>query len=205
MIRILLILGVSGFLCNTVAAVELPAEVSGVTIGMTKDSLLKARPAIKRVGAMGGPIDLSLPKLILYEDFRSSSSVFTTITYILEDSRIVALALTGYPLHGQESAVRKKILKDARGKWGKGHRHKVFRDPIRKGKGAASVSWENEGIEIILMLPVEREAKDTKVTPVSLQIRTARATNKPLAELPMTQEEKKNALKQNDIDELDAQ
>lgn len=196
-----LLLGLRGF---CLAEIPLPPELSNVTLGMTKAALLAARPGIKLKGMMGEPLDASKPDLILFEDIKSTDSVFSAVSFAVEGDRLIGIGLHGYPKKGDEKATRKKAIKDARALYGPAQKKRVPEDPIRKGKGYAAFLWEKENHEILLLLPVKREKKDTTVSPVSLQIRPIRPKNKPLADMALSQSEKDAVLKENDGDDMGA-
>lgn len=186
------------------AEIPLPPEISNVKLGMSKTALFAARPAIKLEGMMGEAMDTSKPDLILFEDIKSTSSVFTAVSYAVEGNKLISLGLHGYPKKGDERATRKKAIRDAKTLYGAAQKKRVPEDPIRKGKGIAAFIWEKENHEILLLLPVRREAKDTTVSPVSLQVRPIRSKNKPLDDMALSQSEKDAVLKDNDGDDMGA-
>lgn len=186
------------------AAVALPPEVGNIALGITKDELLAARPAIKRKGWLGEELDLKRKDLVLYEDVKSSGSIYSTITYSIENDQLKSLGLSGYPKNGEERLTRKRAIRDARARWGKAKRKQVSEDSIRRGKGMAAFIWEQDGHEIILQLPVNRAKNDRRVSPVSILVRPIVAKNKPLRELSLGQAEKNRILKDNDADDMEA-
>lgn len=202
MIVALVLLSVLGSTCF--AEIPLPAEVSNVKLGMSKADLLAARPGIKLLGLMGEPLDATKPDLILFEGLKSTSSIYSSVTYAVEGDRLISFGLTGYPKKGAERTTRRKAIRDARALYGAANKKRVPEDAIRKGKGIAAFIWEKEKHEILLLLPVRRENKDTMVSPVSLQIRPVTPKNKPLADMALSQAEKDAVLKENDGDDMGA-
>lgn len=202
MIVALVLLSVLGSTCF--AGIPLPSEVSNVKLGMSKADLLAARPGIKLLGLMGEPLDATKPDLILFEGLKSTSSIYSSVTYAVEGDRLISFGLTGYPKKGAERTTRRKAIRDARALYGAANKKRVPEDAIRKGKGIAAFIWEKENHEILLLLPVRRENKDTMVSPVSLQIRPVTPKNKPLADMALSQAEKDAVLKENDGDDMGA-
>lgn len=185
------------------AEIILPPEISNIQLGMSTDALLAARPAISRSGWMDKKIDLKKSDLILYETLSVDGSIYSAASYEIKNGQLHSFTLNGYPKKGEERAVRRKAIKDARQKWGKAQRKLVSEDVVRQGKGAAAFIWQKEGHEIYLLLPVNREKGDSKVSPVSIQIRPFTGASKKRGEMPLNASARNAVLKDNDADDME--
>ena len=181
-------------------AANIPVEISGVEIGMTKERLLAVRPAITKKGYWdGSAIDLTRSDLNLFEDFHSTNSIFSSATYGVENNRLVSFALTGYPGKGQESEVRMAAISQAKALWGSSFTPRVLPDGARNGKPLLALQWDKGDHDVIVMLPINRLPNDHRVTPVCFIVRIKSPKARPLKEFKMSDSEKKELFKVNGL------
>lgn len=182
-------------------APEMPGEISNISIGMPLEELLTARPKILKPRKMD-PDKLKTATMMLMEKFDGTGDFFSA-TYGIKDGKLFTITLLApTPARGREGSIRRKVMKECIGRWGKNFVRRAPEDTKRPGKAKAIVTWLFDDVEAIVTLPNNREDGDSKPNYFSVQFRPRSSIEKhPWKDMAMSPSEKKALFKSNDIDE----
>lgn len=183
-------------------ALEMPREISNVHLGMDIVELLKIRPSIKAGPSLPiTPEKMQVGRFMLQESL-DGDGYFLFANYGVEDGRVSTIVLIGNSPRGQEKELRKRVFKDCVQRWGKKFVKHAPEDKSRPGVAQVMIAWEFEGVEIVLSLPRTRKQDEKRPYHLSLAFRPASAIEQyPWKESKMTNSERKDLFKANDIDE----
>jgi hypothetical protein len=167
---------------RSASALEMPAELSQVQIGMSVADLAKLYPKAKRydIGSVS-PLDPTEAKRgpVAVQVELPSGREFTWAAFSIRDGRLVRLELTAQVKPGKERAARRKAVRDAAKRWGPPTRRVVLEDDLRVHGRVAGLIWEIEGIEIGLVLPRDRLKDELSPGRTMLIMRSIELRNKP--------------------------
>lgn len=181
------------------AALDMPKEIEGVSVGMPVEDLLKARPKIKQKGLEQAKMKSA--KLMLMENLAPGGDFFAA-TYGIQDGKVFTIALMGNSPSGKERALRRKVVKDCVKRWGKQFSKRVPEDGSRPGKAQPTMTWEADDVEVALSLPRTRERGEKRPYYLTLHFRPVTAVRShPWKDLEMGDADKKAFFKEHDIDE----
>lgn len=180
---------------------EMPREISNVSIGMTAEDLLAARPKILRAPKLD-PEKMKTATMMLMEKIDGGGDFFSA-TYGIKDGKILTITLLApTPARGQEGSIRRRAMKECIGRWGKKFVKRAPEDDKRPGKAKAMVTWLFDDVEVIVTLPSNRADGDSKPNYYAVQFRPRSAIEKhPWKDVAMSSAEKKAFFKSNDVDE----
>lgn len=193
-----------GHFCRA-AALDMPSEISNVSLGMSIDSLAKARPEVKLTTISGSkPIDsakMATGKFMLIEQFKTGGD-FYAASYGIEDGKVITIQLMGGAASGKEAESRRKLIKDCVQRWGKNYARRAPEDSSQPGRAKATLTWEIENTEISLGLPRNPKKGEGKPNYYELMFRPGSAVKKhPWKDKQMSAEEKKELFKAHDLDD----
>lgn len=190
-------------LTRTALAIEMPSEIPNVSLGMTLEKLISARPNVKWMTFSGEKkIDLEKFKTGTYNlsEKLPSGGVFQAVGYGISDGKVVTVSLVSDPQIVQDKGVRKRVVKECTDRWGKAYKKRIPEDARRPGNPRPMLTWEIDGTEITLMLPLNRKKGDSKPNGASMQFRLISNVQKaPWKEMKLSDAEKKAIFESHDV------
>lgn len=185
------------------AGIEMPKEIPNVFLGMTVQELKQARPGAWYT-ASKLPLDpekLKSKKLMAMEDLPPLGD-FITAGYGIEGGKVTTISLVGPSPSGKEQQLRRRVIKDSIQRWGNKFSKRTPEDESRPGTAQPMLTWESDGVEIVLSIPRTRKKTDKRPYSIGLAFRPASAKKThPIKDMPMTVFEKKEFFKAHDVDE----
>jgi len=186
-------------------ALDMPPEISNVSLGMSIEDLAKNRTEVKWTTISGSkPIEpgkMAIGKFMLIEQFKAGGD-FYAASYGVEDGKVTTIQLMGGATAGQEKGSRRKLIKDCVQRWGKKYVRRAPEDSSHPGRAKPTLIWEIDGTEVSLGLPRNPKKDEGKPNYYEIMFRPASAIKKhPWKDKQMSVTEKKDLFKAHDIDE----
>lgn len=153
------------------AAAELPPDLPDVSLGMTQDALLEARPAIKRKNYSGVTVPASRPNNSWNEDLPPEAWPYRHARYDVTGGLLVGVRLTGYPKPEELRAARLKAIASAKALWGGEYAAELAASPLNSVKVSPVLVWAKEDRGVRLTVPPGPDPGSRHALVVSLDVR----------------------------------
>jgi hypothetical protein len=131
-------------------AAELPPGLPEVTLGMTQEALLAARPRINRKNFAGTLIPAGRPHNTWFELLGPEAWPYNYVNYEVAGGSLVAVSLHGHPKAEDLNAARLQAVATARALWGQRYTTEVDASNLYF---APALLWETGGRSVRLVLP----------------------------------------------------
>jgi len=165
------------------AASELPNGLPDVTLGMTQEALLAARPEIRRKNLAGANVNFARPNNSLNEDLKLEAWPYRHARYDVIEGRVAGVLLTGYPDPAELRAARLKAIGSAKALWGAGYAAELVPSPGNVIMVSPVLVWAAGDRGMRLTVPPDLPAKSRHSSMVSLDLRLASDRRLPESEV----------------------
>jgi len=173
---------VFSLLAARAAASDLPAGMPDVTLGMTQEALLEARPGIMRKNYSGVTVPVSRPQNSWNEHLTAEAWPYRHARYDVAGGRLIGVLLSGYPEPAELRAARLQAIAVAKSVWGEGYAAELVAASFVT---SPVLVWTQGDRGVRLVLPPDPAPKLRQTPMITLDVRAASDRRAPESEVAL--------------------